>query len=33
VKISPPLTIPQAALEEGIAVLSQAVDDAVAELK
>lgn len=32
VKISPPLTIPQAALEEGIAVLSQAVDDAVAEL-
>ena len=31
VKISPPLTIPQAALEEGIAVLSQAVDDAVAE--
>jgi len=31
VKISPPLTIPQGALEEGIAVLTQAVDDAVAE--
>ena len=33
VKISPPLTLPQAAREDGIAVLSQAVDDAVAELK
>jgi 4-aminobutyrate aminotransferase-like enzyme len=31
VKISPPLTIPQAALEEGVVVLAQAVDDAVAE--
>ena len=31
VKISPPLTIPKGALEEGIAVLTQAVDDAVAE--
>ena len=32
VKISPPLTIPQEALEEGLAVLAQATDDAVAEL-
>ncbi len=30
VKISPPLTIPQDALEEGMQVLSQAVDEAVA---
>jgi 4-aminobutyrate aminotransferase / (S)-3-amino-2-methylpropionate transaminase / 5-aminovalerate transaminase len=30
VKIAPPLTIPQDALEEGIAVLSEAVDEAVA---
>jgi 4-aminobutyrate aminotransferase/(S)-3-amino-2-methylpropionate transaminase len=32
VKISPPLTIPQDALEEGIAVLGEAFDQAVAEL-
>jgi 4-aminobutyrate aminotransferase / (S)-3-amino-2-methylpropionate transaminase / 5-aminovalerate transaminase len=32
VKVSPPLTIPQDALEEGLAVLAQATDDAVAEL-
>ena len=32
VKIAPPLTIPKEALEEGLAVLSQATDDAVAEL-
>lgn len=31
VKITPPLSIPQDALEEGLAVLSQATDDAVAE--
>ncbi|MBL9117317.1 MAG: aspartate aminotransferase family protein [Verrucomicrobiaceae bacterium] len=31
VKISPPLSIPQEALEEGLAVLAQATDDAVAE--
>jgi len=30
VKIAPPLTIPRAALEEGIAVLSEATDEAVA---
>ncbi len=30
VKIAPPLTIPREALEEGIAVLSEAVDEAVA---
>jgi 4-aminobutyrate aminotransferase-like enzyme len=30
VKIAPPLTIPQDALEEGLAVLSEAVDEAVA---
>ena len=30
VKIAPPLTIPRGALEEGIAVLSEAVDEAVA---
>lgn len=30
VKISPPLTIPREALEEGLTVLSQAVDEAVA---
>jgi 4-aminobutyrate aminotransferase-like enzyme len=33
VKISPPLTIPLEALEEGLAVLAQATDDAVAELR
>lgn len=33
VKICPPLTIPQEALEEGIAVLAEAFDEAVAELK
>lgn len=32
VKISPPLTIPQEALEEGLEVLAQATDDAVAEM-
>jgi 4-aminobutyrate aminotransferase/diaminobutyrate-pyruvate transaminase/4-aminobutyrate aminotransferase/(S)-3-amino-2-methylpropionate transaminase len=32
VKISPPLTIPRDALEEGIAVLSEASDEAVAAL-
>jgi 4-aminobutyrate aminotransferase-like enzyme len=32
VKVSPPLTITQEALEEGLAVLSQATTDAVAEL-
>ena len=32
VKIAPPLTIPKEALEEGLAVLAQATDDAVAEL-
>jgi 4-aminobutyrate aminotransferase / (S)-3-amino-2-methylpropionate transaminase / 5-aminovalerate transaminase len=31
VKISPPLTIPRVALEEGLAVLSSCTDDAVAE--
>ena len=30
VKIAPPLTIPQAALEEGLAVLTEATDEAVA---
>ena len=33
VKISPPLTIPLDALEEGLAVLSEAVDEAVKTLK
>jgi 4-aminobutyrate aminotransferase-like enzyme len=33
VKISPPLTIPLEALEEGLVVLAQATDDAVAELR
>jgi 4-aminobutyrate aminotransferase-like enzyme len=33
VKISPPLTIPQDALEEGLGVLSEATDDAVAAMK
>ena len=33
VKISPPLTIPQDALEEGLAVLSEATDEAVAAMK
>lgn len=32
VKIAPPLTIPRAAVEEGLAVLSQATDEAVTEL-
>ena len=32
VKIAPPLTIPRAALEEGLAVLSQATDEAVNDL-
>jgi 4-aminobutyrate aminotransferase-like enzyme len=32
VKIAPPLTIPREALEEGLAVLAQATDEAVAEL-
>ena len=32
VKISPPLTITQAAVEEGLAVLSESVDEAVAAL-
>ena len=32
VKIAPPLTIPRAAVEEGLAVLSQATDEAVNEL-
>jgi 4-aminobutyrate aminotransferase / (S)-3-amino-2-methylpropionate transaminase / 5-aminovalerate transaminase len=32
VKISPPLTIPKAALIEGLEVLAQATDDAVAEM-
>ncbi len=32
VKIAPPLSIPREAMEEGIAVLAQATDDAVAEL-
>ena len=32
VKIAPPLTIPRAALEEGLAVLSEAADEAVAAL-
>ena len=32
VKICPPLTIPQDALEEGLAVLGEALDQAVAEL-
>ena len=32
VKIAPPLTIPRVALEEGIAVLAEATDAAVAEL-
>ncbi|MBL9142560.1 MAG: aspartate aminotransferase family protein [Verrucomicrobiaceae bacterium] len=32
VKISPPLSIPREALEEGITVLAQATDDAVAEM-
>ena len=33
VKIAPPLTIPREALEEGLAVLAEAVDEAVAALK
>ncbi|MEW6303017.1 MAG: aspartate aminotransferase family protein [Verrucomicrobiota bacterium] len=33
VKIAPPLTIPQDALEEGLAVLGEATDEAVAALK
>ena len=33
VKIAPPLTIPREALEEGLAVLGEAVDEAVAALK
>jgi 4-aminobutyrate aminotransferase / (S)-3-amino-2-methylpropionate transaminase / 5-aminovalerate transaminase len=33
VKIGPPLTIPRDALEEGLAVLSEATDEAVAALK
>lgn len=33
VKIAPPLTIPREALEEGLAVLSEATDEAVAALK
>ena len=33
VKICPPLTMPQEALEEGLAVMSEAVDQAVAELR
>ncbi len=33
VKISPPLTIPRAALEEGLSVLSEATDEAAAALK
>lgn len=33
VKIAPPLTIPQDALEEGLAVLSEATDEAVAALE
>jgi 4-aminobutyrate aminotransferase/(S)-3-amino-2-methylpropionate transaminase len=33
VKIGPPLTIPGEALEEGLAVLAEAVDEAVADLK
>lgn len=33
VKIAPPLTIPRAAVEEGLAVLSQATDEAVKELR
>jgi 4-aminobutyrate aminotransferase / (S)-3-amino-2-methylpropionate transaminase / 5-aminovalerate transaminase len=33
VKIAPPLTIPREALEEGLAVLSEAVDEAVASTK
>jgi len=32
VKISPPLTIPREALEEGLAVLGEATDEAVAAL-
>jgi 4-aminobutyrate aminotransferase-like enzyme len=32
VKIAPPLTIPREALEEGLAVLSEATDEAVADL-
>jgi 4-aminobutyrate aminotransferase/(S)-3-amino-2-methylpropionate transaminase len=32
VKICPPLTMPKEALEEGIAVMSEAVDQAVSEL-
>ncbi len=32
VKIAPPLTIPRAAVEEGLAVLSQATDEAVKDL-
>ncbi|MEQ1851923.1 MAG: hypothetical protein ABMA01_10065 [Chthoniobacteraceae bacterium] len=32
VKIAPPLTIPRDALEEGIAVLGEATDDAVSAL-
>ena len=31
-KIAPPLTIPRAALEEGLAVLGEATDEAVAAL-
>lgn len=33
VKIAPPLTIPRDALEEGLLVLAEAVDEAVAFLK
>jgi 4-aminobutyrate aminotransferase/(S)-3-amino-2-methylpropionate transaminase len=33
VKIAPPLTIPRAALEEGLAVLAEATDEAVAALR
>ena len=33
VKVSPPLTIPREALEEGLSVLAEAVDEAVAAMK
>jgi 4-aminobutyrate aminotransferase / (S)-3-amino-2-methylpropionate transaminase / 5-aminovalerate transaminase len=33
VKIAPPLTIPRAAVEEGLAVLSQATDEAIEEFR
>jgi 4-aminobutyrate aminotransferase-like enzyme len=33
IKIAPPLTIPQDAVSEGLAVLAQAVQEAVAALK